>query len=66
MSEGEASGAGGQRRLVCDFCGEEVSHVRRVALDEDYDRMQTAHRVQYACDLCSRKKEDQRLGLDRR
>ena len=65
MSEGEATNAGGQQRLVCDFCEQEVPRVRRVALDEDYDRLQTPHRVQYACDLCSRKKEEQRLGLDR-
>ena len=65
MAEGETSGEEGQERLVCDFCGHEVPRVRRVALDEDYDRLRTPHRVQYACDRCSRKKEDQRLGLDR-
>jgi hypothetical protein len=65
MSESDPSGVDGQQRLVCDFCGQEVPRVRRVALDEDYDRLQTPHPVQFACDLCSRKKEEQRLGLDR-
>ncbi len=65
MSEAGPSGVGGQQRLVCDFCGLEVPRVRRVALDADYDRLRTPHHVQYACDLCSRKKEEQRLGLDR-
>ncbi len=65
MSEGELRGQEGQQRLVCDFCGQEVPRVRRVALDADYDRLQTPHRLQYACYLCSRKKEEQRLGLER-
>jgi len=65
MAEAETSGERGRERLVCDFCGQEVPRVRRVALDADYDRLQTPHRLQYACDRCSRKKEDQRLGLER-
>ena len=65
MAEAETSGERGRERLVCDFCGQEVPRVRRVALDADYDRLQTPHRLQYACYLCSRKKEDRRLGLER-
>ena len=53
-SEGEA--------LLCDFCGATVERVRRIALDRDYDRLQTPHRVQYACDACSEEKERQRMG----
>jgi uncharacterized protein with PIN domain len=50
----------GQR---CDFCGEQVASVRRVALDRDYDRLRTPHRELYACPPCSRRKERKRLGL---
>lgn len=61
---GAASGArapGGHR---CDFCGALAPVVRRVALDRDYDRLQTPHRELYACDPCSRRKEQRRLGLE--
>ncbi len=44
-------------RLRCDFCGEEVARVRRVALDDDYDRLQKPHPIQYACESCSEEKE---------
>jgi len=30
--------------LRCDFCGAEATNVRRVALDQDYDRLQKPHR----------------------
>jgi hypothetical protein len=50
-------------RLRCDFCGEVVTRVRRVALDRGYDRLQTPHRAQYACERCSEDKERRRLGL---
>jgi hypothetical protein len=50
--------------LVCDFCGETVPRVRRVALDRDYDRILKPHTVQYACDSCSEAKERRRLGRD--
>jgi hypothetical protein len=58
---------GGERslRLVCDFCGRTVPRVRRIAIDRDYERLQTPHRVQYACDTCSDQKERRRLGIDR-
>lgn len=49
--------------LRCDFCGELVASVRRVALDQDYDRLQTPHRELYACVPCSEKKERTRRGL---
>jgi hypothetical protein len=48
--------------LRCDFCGEETDSVRRVALDRDYDRLQTPHPVRYACGRCSSEKERERLG----
>ena len=50
----------GQR---CDFCGAMVPAVRRIALDGDYERLQTRHRVRYACPSCSEKKERARSGV---
>jgi DNA-directed RNA polymerase subunit RPC12/RpoP len=49
--------------LRCDFCGEQAPRVRRIALDRNYERLQTKHQVQYACAPCSEDKERQRLGL---
>jgi predicted RNA-binding Zn-ribbon protein involved in translation (DUF1610 family) len=49
-----------QNRFRCDFCGSEVPRVRRIALDRGYDRLQTPHRVQYACPECSERKERER------
>jgi len=49
--------------LVCDFCGERVASVRRVALDSGYERLQTPHKERYACEACSEKKERERRGL---
>jgi len=54
-----------QDGLRCDFCGQQVAHVRRVALDSGYDRLQVRHVERYACEACSEKKERQRIGLDR-
>ncbi len=51
--------------MSCDFCGQQVASVRRVALDGDYERLRTPHQVQYACASCSEKKENQRIGLTR-
>jgi hypothetical protein len=51
--------------LRCDFCGELVPSVRRVALDRDYDRLRLPHRERYACPSCSERKELSRLGLER-
>lgn len=51
--------------LRCDFCGQIVPRVRRVALDGDYERLQTRHVVQYACEPCSEQKERRRMGLER-
>lgn len=50
--------------LRCDFCGKVVPQVRRVALDRDYERLQTRHQVRYACPDCSRAKEAERLAGD--
>ena len=50
----------------CDFCGDVVSSVRRVALDQEYDRLQKAHQERYSCADCFEKKEQERLGLARR
>jgi hypothetical protein len=66
MGEGKPAEDEAQERLVCDFCGQEVPRVRRVALDQDYDRLQQPHAVRYACEACSQKKEKERLGLDHR
>jgi hypothetical protein len=49
----------------CDFCGQQVPSVRRVALDADYDRLQKPHVERYACPECSERKERDRLGLSR-
>jgi uncharacterized protein with PIN domain len=55
--------ASGQR---CDYCGDRVMTVRRVALDQEYDRLQKIHREQYSCASCFEEKEASRLGLGRR
>ena len=37
--------------------------VRRVALDNDYDRLRVPHQERFACADCSERKERHRLGL---
>ena len=51
----------GPEHFECDFCGETVPRVRRIALDRDYDRLQQPHPVQFGCDRCSEEKERRRL-----
>jgi len=51
---------------LCDFCGDRVGTVRRVALDWQYDRLQKVHHEQYSCSSCFELKEERRLGLGRR
>ena len=51
--------------LRCDFCGDQVMRVRRVALDGEYERLRTRHQTRYACEACSEKKERERVGLER-
>jgi hypothetical protein len=46
--------------VVCDFCGDVVDSVHRVALDGDYERLRTRHEVQYSCAACFEKKERER------
>ena len=46
--------------VACDFCGEVVDSVRRVALDGDYERLRTRHQPRYSCGDCFDKKEKQR------
>ena len=48
--------------VACDFCGEVVDSVRRVALDGDYERLRTRHQVQYSCGPCFEKKEQARTA----
>ena len=48
--------------LKCDFCGTEVSRVRRVALDAGYDRLGQRHVVRYACEACSQAKDATRAA----
>ena len=55
--EGEGVSHGEQH---CDFCGETVPRVQRIALDGDYERLRTPHAVQYACPQCSKRKERER------
>lgn len=63
MSEA-AGDAGAPQGMRCDFCGKQVSRVRRVALDAGYERLQTPHAVQYACPECSEAKEERRRAGD--
>ena len=66
MREGaDAASIPGAPGLVCDFCGERVASVRRVAIDHGYERLQTPHKERYACPVCSYKKEQERRGLRR-
>jgi hypothetical protein len=48
--------------LSCDFCGAEAPRVRRVALDQGYDRLGQRHVVRYACAACSERKDAARAG----
>ncbi|HEY8492279.1 MAG TPA: hypothetical protein VIN04_00205 [Myxococcota bacterium] len=68
VQDGRRAGAASSARALggyrCDFCGALAPVVRRVALDRDYDRLQTPHRELYACDPCSHRKEQRRLGLE--
>ena len=50
----------GIMKFKCDFCGEMTNNIKRVVLDEDYDRLTIAHRVMYACPPCSDEKEENR------
>ena len=63
MTEQNEAEAG--ERFRCDFCGAEVPRVRRIALDRDYERLQTPHRVQYACPECPDRKERERSARPR-
>jgi len=65
MSEPEREAQAPLEGMRCDFCGQIVPRVRRVALDSGYDRLQIRHAERYACPTCSEKKERQRTGLDR-
>lgn len=51
--------------VACDFCGQVVDSVRRVALDGDYERLRTRHQVQYSCAACFEKKERERTASAR-
>ena len=62
-SSGKSSQTAEDARRRCDFCGDRVASVRRVALDREYDRLQKAHQERYACAPCFEKKEQARLGL---
>ncbi len=62
LSRGEQ---GAPQSFPCDFCGERVERVLRIALDRDYDRMRDGHGVRYACETCSERKEQLRQGLRR-
>ncbi|MGI9431589.1 MAG: hypothetical protein ACR2PQ_05210 [Myxococcota bacterium] len=56
--------SGPEAPLRCDFCGEEAASVRRVALDANYERLQTPHKERYACPNCSERKDRERRGLE--
>jgi hypothetical protein len=67
MSQDETLGtgetaAGPEPELHCDFCGRPARSVRRVALDDGYDRLARPHRVLYACETCSEAKERERAS----
>jgi hypothetical protein len=55
--DSERSSSGDETGMACDFCGRIVPRVRRVALDQGYERLQTPHRVRYACLDCSEEKD---------
>ena len=63
QNDSEASAMRRAPGLVCDFCGERVASVRRIALDTGYERLQTPHKERYACAACSERKERERRGL---
>lgn len=58
--EAEDAGEKPEEGLRCDFCGREAPRVRRVALDEGYERLQTPHEARYACESCSEEKDARR------
>jgi hypothetical protein len=65
MAQGESEtpvGAEPESGRRCDFCGKQVPRVLRVALDGEYERLQTRHQVRYACPDCSEAKERRRRG----
>jgi len=61
-TRGDTARAAGVR---CDFCGQRVASVRRIALDTGYDRLQLPHAEKYACEPCSREKERERRAAER-
>ena len=46
--------------FICDFCGEGANSVRRIAVDSDYERLNSE--AKYACEVCSDEKERRRLS----
>ena len=44
---------------ICDFCSIDTDVVRRVVIDNDYNRIGT--KAMYACIECSEKKDRERL-----
>ncbi len=60
-----ASGQATPEGMQCDFCGAEVPRVSRIALDGEYERLRTPHKVQYACASCSQRKEAARRSQAR-
>ena len=57
-----SEGADPPEGVACDFCGEVVDSVRRVALDGDYERLRTRHEVRYSCEPCFERKERERAA----
>jgi len=49
--------------FICDFCGKSAEALRRIALDDGYDRITTNAAPKYACGPCSAKKEHTRLEM---
>ena len=47
---------------TCDFCSSETDVVRRIVIDNDYNRMGT--KAMYACIECSEKKDRERLATN--
>lgn len=46
---------------TCDFCDCKTSLVRRIVIDQDYDRTQSE--AKYACYECSKQKEGDRINV---
>lgn len=52
--------------LICDLCKQPSTSLRRIAMDNGYDRLTVKHQEMYACYQCSTQKEEERIYGDLR